>query len=319
MTRREKPAPRGENALPDRKARFRTWIAVLVLLILTSPARTPAADWQPLAERLAADGFDRQAMAELFARPEVLFEPDAMAGKLKTLIRSRSAAGDSLTATLKAAVRRGYLNYWAISRAHSYVIENRAMLEQIAAEYGVPEEIIVSILFIETNLGRNTGTRSVFNRLASMARCSDLETILPYLEASLITPETEEFARRRCREKADWAYGELRALLLLAARDGIDPLGIRGSTYGAIGMCQFMPSNVFSFGVDGDHDGRVDPFAKPDALHSIANYLRGHGWRTGMDHEGQHRVIFDYNHSTVYANTVLAIAEKLRERRRVRH
>jgi membrane-bound lytic murein transglycosylase B len=67
--------------------------------------------------------------------------------------------------------------------------------------------------------------------------------------------------------------------------------------------------------VDGDQDGRIDPFSTPDALHSIANYLRGHGWRKDLDREGQHRVIFEYNHSTVYANTVLAIAEKMRHRR----
>lgn len=319
MTRREKPGPPGEITRPIRRVLFRVWIAGAFLLILIGPARSPAADWQPLAERLAADGFDRQAMDALFARPDVLFEPDAMAGKLKTLIRSRSANADALTATLKEAVRRGYLNYWAISRAHTYIVENKTILGQITAEYGVPEEIVVSILLIETNLGRNTGNRRVFNRLASMARCTDLEMVLPYLEAALITPENEEFARRRCREKADWAYDELKALLLLADRDGIDPLGIRGSIYGAIGLCQFMPSNVLSFGVDADRNGRIDPFAKPDALHSIANYLRGHGWRNGMDREGQHRVIFDYNHSTAYVKTVLAMAEKIRGRSRTRH
>jgi len=66
--------------------------------------------------------------------------------------------------------------------------------------------------------------------------------------------------------------------------------------------------------VDADRDGRIDPFAKMDALHSIANYLRGHGWHPTMDRNDQHRVIFDYNHSTVYANTVLAVAEKLKNR-----
>ena len=66
-------------------------------------------------------------------------------------------------------------------------------------------------------------------------------------------------------------------------------------------------------------DGRIDPFAKPDALHSIANYLRGHGWREGMDRDGQHRIIFAYNNSTVYANTVLAMAEKIRGRSSIRH
>jgi membrane-bound lytic murein transglycosylase B len=152
-----------------------------------------------------------------------------------------------------------------------------------------------------------------------MARCTDLETLRPFLDSSLIIPDTEEFARRRLREKADWAYGELKALLLLAERDGADPLGIRGSIYGAIGLCQFMPSNVLSYGVDADRDGRTDPFAKPDALHSIANYLRGHGWREWLDHEGQHRVIFDYNHSTAYADTVLAVAERIRSRGNARH
>jgi membrane-bound lytic murein transglycosylase B len=68
--------------------------------------------------------------------------------------------------------------------------------------------------------------------------------------------------------------------------------------------------------VDADGDGRIDPFAKPDALHSIANYLRGHGWREEMDRDGRHRIIFAYNHSTAYADTVLAVAEKISEQGR---
>jgi membrane-bound lytic murein transglycosylase B len=319
MPPRTKPVFSGEIIRPLRQARNRIRMVTVCLLIMIGPALSEAADWTPLVERLAADGFNRQAAEALFARPEVLFEPDAMAGKLKALIRSRSAEADSLAATLRAAFHRNYLTPWAITRAHSYLIENKAVLEEVATKYGVPEEIIVSILLIETHLGRNTGDRCVFNRLASMARCTDLETVRPSLDASLITPDNEEFARRRLREKADWAYGELKALLLLAERDGVDPLGIRGSIYGAIGLCQFMPSNVISYGVDADRDGRTDPFAKTDALHSIANYLRGHGWREGLDREGQHRVIFAYNHSTTYANTVLAVAEKIRNRSRTRH
>jgi membrane-bound lytic murein transglycosylase B len=64
--------------------------------------------------------------------------------------------------------------------------------------------------------------------------------------------------------------------------------------------------------VDADQDGRIDLFAKSDALHSIANYLRQHGWRKEMDRKSQHSIILTYNHSTVYANTVLAVADKLR-------
>lgn len=316
MTPRVKRVTPGEPPQPSRQARRRLWIAAVLLLPLLGPVPSAAADWKPLTERLTADGFNREAMDTLFAHPECLFEPDAMAGKLRALIRSRSAEEDSLAATLRKTFRRDYLKPRTIARANSYLIENKSVLEEIAARYGVPKEIVVSILLIETHLGEKTGNRRVFNRLASMARVNDLEMVRPYLGGALLTPENEEFARRRCREKADWAYGELKALLHYSAKNGIDPLAIRGSIYGAIGLCQFMPSNVFLYGVDADGDGRIDPFAKTDALHSIANYLRGHGWREGMDRNSQHRIIFAYNNSTVYANTVLAVAEKIRERGR---
>jgi membrane-bound lytic murein transglycosylase B len=287
------------------------------LLLLFGSVRPAAADWGPLVDRLTADGFNRFAVEALFARPEVSFEPDAMADKIQALLRSRSESPDDI-ARLKTTVRRYYLSDRVIARAKSYIVENRAVLEEVHTLYGVPKEIVVSILLIETHLGRNTGNNRVFNRLASMALSNDLETVRPHLGSDLLTQENEEFARRRCREKGDWAYNELKALLRLSDRDSIDPLGIRGSIYGAIGQCQFMPSNVFAYGVDADLDGRIDPFAKADALHSIANYLRGYGWRPGIDRDGQHRVIFGYNQSTVYANTVLAVAEKLKDRSRAR-
>ncbi|MDP3097717.1 MAG: lytic murein transglycosylase [Syntrophales bacterium] len=291
--------------------------AIIFLFFLFGPFQSAAADWKPLVERLTADGFNRQTLEAFFDRPEVHFEPDAMAEKIQTILRSRSESPDDI-ARLKTTVRQGYLSDRVIARAHSYTLENRAVLEEIHTLYGVPKEIIVSILLIETHLGRNTGNRRVFNRLASMALSADLETVRPHMSGSLLTPENWEFARRRCREKGDWAYNEFRALLRLADLDGLDPLEIRGSIYGAIGLCQFMPSNVFSYGVDADQDGRINLFAKTDALHSIANYLRGHGWRPGMDRDGEHRVIFGYNQSTVYANTVLAVAEKLKDRNRPR-
>jgi membrane-bound lytic murein transglycosylase B len=296
---------------------FSCVFAVIIPVLLLGTLRPAAADWRPLVERLVADGFDRPIVEALFARPEVQFEPDAMAEKIKALVRNQSVDPDSLVSRLKNAVRRDYLSNRVIARARLYTFENLAILNEIDTIYGVPKEIVVSIFLIETNLGRNTGNRCVFNRLASMALSADLETVRPYLSGELLSPEKEVFARRRCREKGDWAYEEIKALLRLAKRDDVDPLGIRGSIYGAIGLCQFMPSNVFTYGVDADRDGRIDPFAKTDALHSIANYLRGHGWRPGMDRNGQYRVIFDYNNSTVYANTVLAVAEKLKDRSRI--
>jgi membrane-bound lytic murein transglycosylase B len=318
MNPRTKTIPTGDPPRPPCRGRGSARLSGLLLFLLLAQVSPAAADWNSLIERLADDGFDRRMVKALFTRSEVRFEPDAMAGKITSLIRSRADA-DSLAARMKNAVYRAYLTSWMVARARSYARENRVVLKEIDARYGVPKEIVVSILLVETHLGENTGKKIVFNRLASMALHPDLEALRPYLSSSLITPENWEYARRRCREKADWAYTELKALLQLADRYSLDPMTIRGSIYGAIGLCQFMPSNVFFYGVDADQDGRIDLFTKRDALYSIANYLRQHGWRKGMDRESQHRVILTYNCSMAYANTVLAVADKLQDRKRARH
>jgi len=172
----------------------------------------------------------------------------------------------------------------------------------------------VSILLVETRLGEFLGGKWAFNSLASMALCRELETIRPHLPKKLITAKNEDYARAVCREKADWAYSELKALILYAQYSGFDPLSLPGSIYGAIGLCQFMPTNALVYGVDADQDGRIDLFVKTDALHSIANYLREHGWSCQMDKAAQNKAVYAYNHSTAYVNTVLAVAEKLKDK-----
>ncbi len=283
------------------------WVALLgsPLAALPSPA---AADWSPLIERLVADGFEDQAVRHLFSRPEVEFDPSVMASKLESLLKRRAGKPHG--------VYKSFLRSPVIAEALSYLRANRAILEDIRRRYCVPEEIVVAILLVETLLGKNVGEKSAFNRLASMALHTDLEAIRPYLPPGLVTMKNEDLARARCREKALWAYSELKALIDYATRSGIDPVNIPGSFYGAIGLCQFMPSNIISYGVDADRDGHINLFATPDALHSIANYLRGHGWKCQMNRRAWPKIIFAYNHSSVYVNTVLAVAEKLKNDRK---
>jgi len=129
--------------------------AIIFLLLLFGSVRPAAADWRPLVERLTADGFNRQTLEALFDRPEVRFEPDAMANKIQALLRSHSESPDDI-ARLKTTVRQGYLSNRVIARAHSYTLENRAVLEHVHTLYGVPKEIIVSILLIETMISFGT-------------------------------------------------------------------------------------------------------------------------------------------------------------------
>jgi len=270
------------------------------------------ADWSPLMDRLIRDGKDAKIVSALFTHPEARFDPDPMTRKIQELVRRLSRKPVADAGERIKAIYRGFLKPDVIDRADAFRNENQATLKRIRNRYCVPEEVVVAILLVETDLGQNTGSRRAFNTLASMALAGDLDTIRPYLAGDLLTPSNEAYARRRCREKSDWAYQELKSLIRYAQSNGLDPLEIPGSIYGAIGLCQFMPSNVHSFGVDADGDGRIDLFAAEDALHSIGKYLSDHGWKCRMSSKRQHRVIMTYNRSRTYANTVLAVAEQLR-------
>ncbi|MBU0751598.1 MAG: lytic murein transglycosylase B [Gammaproteobacteria bacterium] len=134
--------------------------------------------------------------------------------------------------------------------------EHRATLAKARALYGVPEEIIVAIIGIESIYGRNTG------RFGTMAALATLAFDYP--------PRAELFRR------------ELEALLLLAREQGLDPLSYRGSYAGALGLPQFLPSSMRQWAVDFDGSGRTDLAASADdAIGSVANFLREHGWQQG--------------------------------------
>lgn len=289
--------------------------AFFLCLVLFLAAGSAGADWSPLIQRLVDDRFDEPSVRSLFARPEVLFDPLIMSRKVEALVRNKNVRPPAYGVRKVPSVYRAFMKPKVIEGARAYLRENSASLDEVRTTYGVPKEIVVSILLIETRLGEYVGRRCAFNTLASMALCTDLEMIRPYLSGGLLTPDNEDYARRRLQEKSAWAYNELRALIVYADKLGLDPLKIPGSLYGAIGICQFMPSHAVQFGVDADKDGRVDLFARTDAFHSIGNYLRGHGWTSGMSRVKKHKVIRAYNPSNRYANTVLAVADKLTVKR----
>ncbi len=83
--------------------------------------------------------------------------------------------------------------------------------------------------------------------------------------------------------KSKWAYAELKHFLQYAQGEAINPAEIAGSIAGALGIAQFMPSNIIAFAKDGDGNGRIDLFNHADAIASIANYLKHYGWRAGID------------------------------------
>lgn len=291
---------------------------ILFLFIFTMFTLCPApasasADWTLLIQKLVSDNFDEKTMQALFAHAGVKYEPDPMSCKLKELIKNKFKKPGALPARKHKAGYDRFLQPAKIAEARSYTEKNIAALKDVEKTYCVPKEVVVAILLVETDLEGFLGDKPAFNTLASMASSSDLEKIRPYLAPDLITPQNEDFAKLRCRQKSDWAYRELKALIRYASARDVDPLSIPGSIYGAIGICQFMPSVIHTFGIDADKDGHIDVFSKKDAFFSIANYLRKNGWQCKMNKNRRYKVVMTYNHSAVYANTVLRVAEKMKK------
>ncbi len=149
-----------------------------------------------------------------------------------------------------------FLTETRIRQGREFYAENRSDLDKVAAQTGVPAEIIVSIMGVETSYGRITGTYRVLDALYTLG---------------FFYPRREEFFR-----------AELINLFALAREEKLDLATLKGSYAGAMGWGQFMPSSYRNFARDGDDDGRRDLLgSRKDAFASIANYFIGYGWQTG--------------------------------------
>ena len=135
--------------------------------------------------------------------------------------------------------------------------DNEAAVRRASEQYGIPEEIIVAIIGVETIYGRITGDFRVIDALSVL---------------------TFDYTRR-----AEFFRGELENFLLFTRENNLDQLSVRGSFAGAIGLPQFMPSSIRRFAVDFDGDGRIDLRRSPsDAIGSVARFLAEHGWQRGQ-------------------------------------
>lgn len=134
--------------------------------------------------------------------------------------------------------------------------EHRAALTRAEKEYGVPAEIIVAIIGVETNYGKNTGSWYVIDALTTLA--FDYPPRAPFFRSELVN------------------------YFVLTREQKHNPLEFKGSYAGAMGYGQFMPSSYRNFAVDFSGDGFTDIWNNAiDAIGSVANYFKQHGWQTG--------------------------------------
>jgi len=196
-----------------------------------------------IAEMVITQGFEREELAALL--DEARYEPAVIAAMERPFEAKPWPEYRALFVTPER-VRAG-AEYW---RAHG------PLLARARQEYGVPPEIIVAILGIETRYGRVLGSHRAIDALTTLA---------------FSYPRRAVFFRR-----------ELEALLLLAREEPIDLRVVTGSYAGALGQPQFIPSSYRAYAVDFDQDGRRDLWhSDADVVGSVGNYLERHGWGAG--------------------------------------
>lgn len=195
-------------------------------------------------ELVKEDGFSRTDLEKLFAKAEY---------KTRIIELISKPAERRLT---WGEYRNLFINERRINQGVEFWKENKDLLDQAAAKYGVAPATIIGILGIETGFGRNSGGFRVVDALSTLG-----------------------FGYPR---RAAFFKKELRSLLQLAKQQGFDPLELKGSYAGAMGIPQFMPSSYLAYAVDFDGNGQADIWnSNADAIGSIASYLSRHGWTAG--------------------------------------
>lgn len=195
-------------------------------------------------ELVEEQGFEREQLVALLAKAEkkqsILDAISRPAEKTMQWKRYRKIF-------LTSKRREQGLEFWK---------ENASVLAAAEEKYGVPAEVIVAIIGVETSYGRIMGSYRVVDALSTLA--------FDY-------PKRSKFFTK-----------ELKHFIQLAKEQKQDPLSLKGSYAGAMGYGQFMPSSFRAYAVDFDGDQLADIWKNPeDAIGSVANYFKRHGWQPG--------------------------------------
>lgn len=210
-----------------------------------------------------ASGYERQIWVDDFIN-ELVTEHNFNPEQLKALLDKAEKKQSILDAISRPAERRLqwkdyrkiFLTEKRIRSGVTFMRKHRAELERAEMKFGVPKEVIVAIIGVETFYGRIKGSFRVMDALSTLG--------FDY-------PPRAEFFRKQLKE-----------YLLLSREEGIDPFSVKGSYAGAMGYPQFIPGSYRAYAVDFDGDKKRNIWDNPvDAIGSVGNYFKAHGWQTG--------------------------------------
>jgi membrane-bound lytic murein transglycosylase B len=286
-------------------------INILVFLVLLSffpilsnseSSETPS-PYRSLIQRLSQDGFDSEFLSNLLTDARTEFNPFMLNVYLN--LHSRETT----------ELYSKFFTPETILLSKKFLRQNLKTLKMMEDRYQVDKEVAVAILLVESRFGENIGKHRVIPTFASMAMMDSPENlqknfqVLKDTNPDLSYEWMEGFAKRR----ASWAYEELKCFLKIVQYEKIDPLEVYGSYAGALGMPQFIPSSYLTY-AHSEKGLENWLLNKEEAIFSIGNYLKSHGWKKNLPVENKKKVLWTYNHSEPYVETILQLAQKLKQR-----
>jgi membrane-bound lytic murein transglycosylase B len=236
----------------------RILVGLLLAIGVAGCAPSHAGNLKPSVTDRVADT-DYEEFARELNREAGLAEADVLATLAKAKVQQSIL--DAMSRPAESKPWKDYRPIFVTDKRRddgiAFYRANRELIDRAAAEFAVAPEIIVAIVGVETNYGRNSGSYRVLDALVTLA---------------FHYPPRAKFFR-----------GELRQLFLLGDTHMAYPIDeLVGSYAGAMGWGQFIPTSVANFARDYDDDGRIDLWnSLPDLIGSVANYFAVHGWKQG--------------------------------------
>ncbi len=263
-----------------------------------NPPAASVKGWDHLARLLIRDGVPQAEVVKALSDPRMPYRTTLVFGlqprERHSMYRKHNSRANRVNAL-------------------KFYLANKEVFTEAKARYGVPESLVLSILQVETACGRNTGNSNIFPPLARLANATESATLEQNIAVHGKLKEAAVLKRAAYLEST--FLPQAVAAFRIAKVYGIGVHDLRGSFAGALGLPQFLPRNILDFGVDADADGRVLVDRPADAIHSAANYLSKKGWKSSFRPapaaKAQRAVIWEYNRSAPYIDTVLTMAGEL--------
>ncbi len=259
---------------------------------------SPLHGWDYVIDKLRKDGFKEERLRHAYLDPRMPY---------LTLVPFSVHPRES------SASYRHFTKSAEVQLARDFLTKNKKAFDEAEKRFHVSRFVVVSILLIESHFGRHTGQLLALHRLSRLASVADPANLKQNFHEQQLRDRTVTYEQvvQRAAYLEKTFYPEILSLFDIAEKAGVDVLDIRGSSAGAIGMPQFLPSAMIKFGIDGDSDHRLSLYEDADAIASTSNFLHFYGWKEPADRNAKRRVIMRYNKSEAYVEAVLGVAARL--------